>query len=201
MTEQLTQEGGDRKMETAGTEPLKQEITVSFQNKQEDLLAALEAIDLKNRYGTRKTIHLLAVALVAYWSIDLIRVEPTFAMSWIMLALAAAVGVYVLREPNASNRKYTARFVERAPTGSAVVDAGGIRLEDGTGRDPYRYADGVKLYEYKNILAIDGGRKRFAMIPLDQLGETQRESLLALVREANYEKVEPQQTGGFFKKK
>lgn len=195
MSEKLSRDDGEQPaLQTDG-------VTVSFQNKQDDLMAAIEVIDLKNRNSTRKTIHIMAVALVLYWSVDLIRMEPGFVMGWVMLAAAAALGVFVAREPKASNLRYTARYVQRAPTGTATVDKQGVTMEDGAGRDPYRYADGVKIYEYKNVLALDGGRKRFAMIPLDQLDESSREALLAIVRAENYEKVEPRPAGGFFKKK
>ena len=92
--------------------------------------------------------------------------------------------------------------MERAPESTVTADASGFSFEDGTGRAPYRYSEGLKLYEYKNILALDGGKRRFAQIPLDQLQENEKDRLMGLIQEGRYEKIEPKEQGqGFFRKK
>lgn len=180
----------------------KQSLTLTFQNKQEDLMSAIEAVEMRGKEGTRKTIHIMAVLLVAYWSIQLVFQEPSFIWGWVMLVVTGLLAVFVLREPRAGNLKYTARYAERAPEGKILVNEAGFFLEDGTGRDPFRYADGLKVYEYKNVLSLDGGKRRFAMIPLDQLSDTEREQLMEMVQKGgNYEKLEPKQKAGFFGRK
>lgn len=179
-------------------------IRVSYRNKQEDLLAAMEAVDQKNREGTRRTLHLMAVVLVGYWAVDILMQEPGFFMGWVMLALAIGLGIFVWREPKAGNLRYTSQYVEKAPEGAATVDTNGVSIEDGTGSASFLYANGAKVYKYKNILALDGGKRRFGMIPLDQLEETDREALLSMVQKAGcFETLEAKQTGagGLFRKK
>lgn len=180
----------------------KRALTLTFQNKQDDLMTAIEAMDLRGKEGTRKTIHIMAVLLVGYWSVQLVFQEPGFVWGWIMLLITALLGVFVLREPRAGNLKYTARYVERAPEGKIVVNETGFFLEDGTGRDPFRYADGLKVYEYQNVICLDGGKRRFAMIPLDQLDEGQRDELMEFIQKGgNYEKLEPKAKPGLFGRK
>lgn len=178
-------------------------VTVSFRNKQEDLMSAIEVIDLRSREATRKTIHVMAVLLVGYWSVQLVFQQPDFIFGWLMLAATVALGIFVLREPRAGNLKYTARYVESAPEGTVTADEKGFVLQDGTGRDPFLYADGLKVYEYKNVLALSGSKRRFAMIPMDQLSEENQKALRGMAEKAeSYEKVEPQKkTGGFLKRK
>lgn len=177
-------------------------FTVSFRNKQADLMTAIEVIDIKNKIGVRRNVELLALALVAYWSVEMIFQMPTFPGGWLMLAAAVGVGIFALIAPKKENLKYTARFVERAPEGTVTADSEGFSFEDGTGRAPYRYSEGLKLYEYKNVLALDGGKRRFAQIPLDQLREEDKNILIGLIQEGRYEKVEAKEQGqGFFRKK
>lgn len=177
-------------------------FSISFRNRQEDLMTAIEVIDMKNKIGVRRNVELLALALVAYWSVEMIFQMPTFAGGWIMLAASIGVGIFALIAPKKENLKYTARFAERAPESTVTADGEGFSFEDGTGRAPYRYSEGLKLYEYKNVLALDGGKRRFAQIPLDQLGEDEKNILMGLIREGRYEKVQPKEQGqGFFRKK
>lgn len=192
------------KAEQPAAVEIPQTVTVSFKNKQEDLMSAIEAIDLRSREATRKTIHVMAVLLVGYWSVQLVVQQPSFIFGWLMLAATVALGIFVLREPRAGNLKYTARYVESAPEGTIVADEKGFVLQDGTGRDPFLYADGLKVYEYKNVLALSGSKRRFAMIPMDQLAKADQEALRRMTEKMeSYEKVEPQKksTGGFFKRK
>ena len=177
-------------------------MTISFRNKQEDLMTAIEVIDIKNKIGVRSNVELLALGLVAYWSVEMIFQMPGFPGGWLMLAASIGVGIFALIAPKRENLKYTARFVERAPESTVTADASGFSFEDGTGRAPYRYSEGLKLYEYKNILALDGGKRRFAQIPLDQLQENEKDRLMGLIQEGRYEKIEPKEQGqGFFRKK
>lgn len=177
-------------------------FTISFRNKQEDLMTAIEVIDMKNKIGVRRNVELLALALVAYWSVEMIFQMPTFLGGWLMFAASVGVGIFALVAPKKENLKYTARFAQRAPESTVTADAEGFSFEDGTGRAPYRYSEGLKLYEYKNILALDGGKRRFAQIPLDQIREEDKNILIGLIREGRYEKVEAKEQGqGFFRKK
>lgn len=198
---QAPEEGSAGQMEEAAPEA--GGVSVTFKNKQADLMSAIEVIDLRSREATRKTIHVMAVLLVGYWSVQLVFQQPDFIFGWLMLAATVALGIFVLREPRAGNLKYTARYVESAPEGTVAADEKGFVLRDGTGRDPFLYADGLRVYEYKNVLALSGSKRRFAMIPMDQLAEADQEALRRMAEKAEcYEKVEPQKkAGGFLKKK
>lgn len=203
MSEEVSEEikESDQTQEAEST-VIGEEVTVAYENRVEDFITAMEVVDIQNKEGTRKTIHGLALVLVGYWAVQTIMSEPKFLMGWIMLAMAVALGVYIVREPKAGNQKYATKFVERAPSGKVTINEKGLFFEDGTGRDPFLYADGVKAYRYREVIAITGKKRRLAQIPIGQMTERdQGEVMRMLGKGCGVEQVEPQPQKSFFSRK
>lgn len=201
-TEQTEKEGEPGEKQNGS---FREPLTFQISNTETDLMTAIEIVDQKNKTGSRRMLHLLAVILILYWFIPLLWQDPGQPLNWVMVALALGLGVVVWKGQEYDNRRYVKRFVEAAPTGTVTVDEDMILIQDGRGDSHYYFEQGLAVFGYRNILAIKAAKNRFGMIPVDQLEEAVKESLYARLHQKlgdNFIEREPETANsGIFGKK
>lgn len=177
-------------------------INVSFSNLEEDIYDGAVVYDMKN--GSRRSFHILAIFFLLWMFVPNVVKEPQQVMSWVMLALTIALGVFIMKYPAYSNRKYARQRQEHSPESSLILTSREIDVTEGPAHFTIQYEDSVAVYDYKNIFAVSYGKGRIITIPKDQLGEETVAKIRTLFHRSlgnRFEKVEEKAKKGLFSNK
>ena len=162
---------------------MSQTVSFCYEMREQDVITALAVIDRRRKEGNRKYLHTLGLVVVAWMFVPELLKDPGRIINWVMVALAVAVGVLVWTGEGMQNRRFARSLVQSRPTVEVQADETGLVLKSADGITTYRYDDTVNVYDYQDVLAIDGGRGNISVIPKNQSDEETITRLTALLKQ------------------
>lgn len=165
-------------------------MTVTFQNREANLLEAAEIADKKSRAASHRGFQLLGVFVIGCMFVPEVLKAPGNFLAWAMLALDGALLLLITRWPGWSNQRYAKNKAQNAPDCTVELTAQGVTVTEGGGSYAALFEDGAAAYEYKNVIALLLAQNRVLAIPKDQLEPPERDDLIALLRQGLGERFE-----------
>lgn len=175
--------------------------TFTFLNQKEDIKMAISAINNDMAPSVGRTLINVVFIYMAYFGVRMLFSEDIVIRFYgiCFLIIETAVGLLQDRKRVRVSRKYLAKYLEKTPVIRVTADGDGFAFEDGTGRPPFRYAEGLRVYERKKVLGLQTSNGGIAHIPLHQLDPALQTDIVEMARRAGkYENRDPQ-TKGLFK--
>lgn len=173
--------------------PAYEKACFSYENKVEDILQAAEVMDKKNRVESRRNIQGLGLVVVLWMFIPDLFEDPTRLTSWLMIAAAAILLVFVWKYPEKANRTFAQSKVEHAPSCEMTIGQEEIQVTEGPAHFSVPFSGSIAVFDYKDVFAVVFDRNRLLTIPKKQLDEAMLERVKHLFSEGlgeRFEKVE-----------